>query len=146
MSSKRPDPGGMFRHRFTVPAEAGDRNGHVNNVVHVQWMQEVAIRHSDATGGTAAMERTGCAWVVRSHKVEYLVPARAGDHVEAVTWVVDFRRVRSLRRYEFVRTSDGKVLARGETEWVAVTVPDGRPTGIPESVRKCFTPLADEGP
>jgi acyl-CoA thioesterase FadM len=47
------EPDGVFRHRFCVPREAIDGNGHVNNVVYVQWMQEVAIRHAGACGGTA---------------------------------------------------------------------------------------------
>ena len=34
----------ISRHTFTVPPEAVDRNGHVNNVVFVQWMQDAAIR------------------------------------------------------------------------------------------------------
>ena len=36
----------LFRYRFVVPDEAVDGNRHVNNVAYVQWMQDVAIRHS----------------------------------------------------------------------------------------------------
>ena len=43
-----------YRHEFTVPESAVDQNGHVNNVVYVQWMQDVAVLHSDAVGGTRA--------------------------------------------------------------------------------------------
>lgn len=132
----------VFRHRFTVPPAAIDENGHVNNVVFVQWMQDVAIAHSDAVGGTAAMRESGGSWVVRSHQVEYLSPAYAGDGIEVETWVTGFHRVRSLRRYRFVRTSDGKLLARGETDWVFVGA-NGRPRAIPDPVRACF-PLAPD--
>ena len=128
----------IFRYAFTVPEDAIDQNGHVNNVVYIQWMQDVAIRHSDAARGTSAMRAVGCTWVVRSHKIEYLSPAFAGDSIEAGTWVVNFSRVRSLRRYKFVRTSDAKLLARGETDWVFVSTENGRPRAIPDNVRKAF--------
>ena len=138
VSNTESEAGGIFHYRFAVPKDAIDENGHVNNVVYIQWMQDVAIRHSNALGGTSAMRAVGCTWVVRSHKVEYLSPAYAGDCIEAATWVVSFRRVRSLRQYRFVRTSDAKLLARGETEWVCVSTKNGRPRAIPESVSTCF--------
>ncbi len=134
---------GIFRHRFTVPSGAIDENGHVNNVVYVQWMQDVAIRHSETTGGSAAVRAVGCSWVVRTHRIEYLSPAFAGDVIEATTWVVNFQRVRSLRRYRFVRMSDAKLLARGETDWVFVNARTGRPCAIPESVRTRFVVVPD---
>ena len=133
---------GVFRHRFIVPHDAEDENGHVNNVVYVQWMQDIAIRHATAAGATAAARSLGCSWVARSHQIEYRVPAYAGDSIEAVTWIASCHGVRSVRRYRFVRTSDAKVLAVGETQWVFVSLAGGRPQPIPESVRQCFTPVA----
>lgn len=136
------ETGRIFRHEFVVPKEAEDANGHVNNVVYVQWMQDVAILHSNSVGGREAMRAVGCTWVVRSHKVEYVSPAFAGDCIEASTWVLNVQRARSLRQYRFVRTSDAKLLAQGETEWVFVNAQTGRPTAIPENVRNCYLPLA----
>lgn len=85
-----------------VSDDAIDQNGHVNNVVYVQWMQDIAMRHSELTGGTAAAEAANGIWVARTHTIEYLSPAYEGDHIEAFTWIVDYQRVRSRRRYKFV--------------------------------------------
>lgn len=146
MTAAEPSPHpALFRHEFIVPPEAVDRNGHVNNVVYVQWMQDVAIRHSNHTGGTRAAAEAGASWVVRSHRIEYLHPAFAGDRIEAVTWVANFRRVRSLRRYRFVRISDGTTLAEGETDWVFVDAHTGRPRAIPSAVADAF-PVFDGPP
>ncbi len=134
----------IYRHEFTVPESAVDQNGHVNNVVYVQWMQDVAVLHSGATGGTAAMEALGATWVARSHWVEYLSPTFAGDEVIAVSWVVNFRRVRSLRRYRFFRRSDGALLAKGETDWVSVEAESGRPVRTPAEVIRLFTLLPED--
>lgn len=63
---------GVFIIAFPVTGAHLDRQQHVNNVVYVQWMQDVAIAHSDACGGLAAMEAAGGSWVARSHRIEYL--------------------------------------------------------------------------
>ena len=124
----------IYCHMFTVPQETVDQNGHVNNVHFVQWMQDVAIRHYESMGGIPPTETIGATWVVRSHHIEYLSPAFTGDEVEVRTWVVNLRRVRSLRRYEFIRKSDGVLLVKGETDWVFVDAKTGYPRAIPGEI------------
>lgn len=134
---------------FTLPVQATehdiDSNGHVNNIVYVKWMQDVAIAHSDTVGCTAATTAAGCTWVARSHHIEYLRPAYAGDRVLIQTWVVDTtRKSSSSRRYRMVRESDGAVLARGETLWVLIDVQNGRPRTIPPEVIGCFDVVPED--
>lgn len=129
---------GVFLHEFTVPEAAIDGNGHVNNVAYLRWMIDVAVKHFHASGSADAMHEAGASWVVRSHHIEYLRPALLGDQIEASTWVVNFSRVRSLRRYKFVRKTDGVVLAKGETDWVFINVESGRPRSIPEEIKAAF--------
>jgi acyl-CoA thioester hydrolase len=122
---------------ITVPKEVIDGNGHVNNVVYVQWMQDIAVEHYASIGGIEAqgLEST---WVIREHKIEYFLPAFEGEVIEVRTWVENIRRVRSLRKYEFVRKSDNKVLVKGETDWVFVDVKTGRPQPVPPEVIETF--------
>ncbi len=134
MKNYEPPATGVFQHRFTVPESAVDQNGHVNNVVYVQWMQDVAILHYEAAGGSAAMQAAGATWVARSHHIVYLKPIFAGDDVIALTWVENLRRVRSLRCYQFRREGDNVLLAKGETDWVFVDVATGRPLAIAEDI------------
>ncbi|MCU0898587.1 MAG: acyl-CoA thioesterase [Burkholderiales bacterium] len=133
----------IFRHEFEVPESALDRNGHVNNVQYVQWMQDVAVMHADAAGCSASTEAAGATWVARSHWIEYLRPAFAGERVVAVTWVANFRKVRSLRKYRFVRIDDGALLAEGETDWVFVDAASGKLRAIPGDVLGAFTLLPE---
>ncbi|HYU30586.1 MAG TPA: acyl-CoA thioesterase [Thermoanaerobaculia bacterium] len=137
-------PAAIYREEITVPDSAIDENGHVNNVAFVQWMQDVATRHFDAVGGRAAMHTAGGAWVVRSHNVEYLLPAFAGERLQVLTWVANFNRALSLRRYRFLRASDGKTLVRGETQWVFVSTATGRPLRIPVELQQAFPVLPKE--
>ena len=128
----------IYSKPFLIPQSSIDENGHVNNVSYVQWMQDIAVEHYSSIGGVAA-QGPNATWVVREHKVEYLLPAFVGEEIEIKTWVENVRRVRSLRKYEFVRKSDGKVLVRGETDWVFVDIKSGRPLAIPEAVSEVFS-------
>src|SRR5664279_4720639 len=103
----------VYRYEIVVPAGVVDRNRHVNNVAYVQCMQDAAIQHSAATGCTRMTEAIGATWVARMHRIEYLSPAFAGEAIAVLTWVADFRKVRSLRRYQFIRAVDQKVLVLG---------------------------------
>lgn len=130
-------PDHVYIHSFIIPDSAIDENGHVNNVAYVQWMQDIAVEHYTAIGGVMA-QGPDATWVVREHKIEYLMPAFAGEEIEIKTWVENIRRVRSLRKYEFVRKSDGKVLVKGETDWVFVDLKTGMPRAIPAEVSRIF--------
>lgn len=122
---------------ITIPKSAIDENGHVNNVMYVQWMQDIAVEHYASIGGIEA-QGSESTWVVREHKVEYFLPAFIDEEIEIRTWVENIRRVRSLRKYEFVRKSDGKILVKGETDWVFVDTKTGMPRAVPKEVENIF--------
>jgi acyl-CoA thioester hydrolase len=122
---------------IVISKNAIDENGHVNNVAYVQWMQDIAVEHYASIGGIQA-QGPDATWVVREHKIEYLLPAFESEEIEIKTWVENIRRVRSLRKYEFLRKSDGRLLVRGETDWVFVDVKTGSPRAIPDKVSKVF--------
>ncbi|MBI5352049.1 MAG: acyl-CoA thioesterase [Chloroflexi bacterium] len=128
----------VYSKTIIIPNPAIDENGHVNNVVYVQWMQDVAVEHYSSIGGVLA-QGPDATWVVREHRVEYLLPAFESEEIEIRTWVENIRKVRSLRKYEFVRKADGKTLVRGETDWVFVDVKTGSPRAIPDEVTKVFS-------
>lgn len=132
------DQSSIYRYEIQVAAEMLDGNQHVNNVVYVQWMQDAAVRHSKESGCTRATKEIGAAWVARSHWIKYLRPAVLNDRIAVFTWVVNFRKALSLRKYKFVRISDQVVLAEGETNWVFVDGKTGRPRAIPESILEAF--------
>jgi acyl-CoA thioester hydrolase len=127
-----------------VSANDVDRNGHVNNVVYIQWMQDAAIAHARASGCTKASEAVGATWVVRTHHVEYLSPAFAGDKISVLTWPSNFQRVRSLRKYKFIRAKDRALIVRAETDWVFVNVKTGKPQSIPDEVKNTLPVVGQE--
>lgn len=127
-----------------VPQKAIDVNGHVSNVQYVAWMQEAAMAHSASLGWPqeryASIDR---AWIIRSHAIEYLLPAFLDDELSVYTWVADFRKIRSLRKFKFFRERDGVVLATAATGFVFCSIRTGRPCPIPEEIRSVFPVIAD---
>jgi acyl-CoA thioester hydrolase len=116
----------------------------VNNVQYLQWMQDAAVQHSHHAGCTARTKALGATWVIRMHRIEYLRPAFARNRITVLTWVSNFRRVRSLRKYLFLVDDEDAPLARGETDWVFVKAVSGRPAAIPVEVRTVFTLVPEE--
>lgn len=134
----------IYQYTLTVPDHAVDINDHVNNIEYLRWMQDAAVLHSDAQGCTRATIDAGATWVVRTHHIKYLRPAFAGEEIAVLTWVADFRRVHSLRKYRIVRIRDNVTLVEGETDWVFVDARTGRLRPIPQNVIDSFELLPKE--
>ena len=134
----------IYRYEVVVTDDAIDENGHVNNIEYLRWMQDAAMHHADSSGCTEATTAVGATWVVRSHRIEYLKPAFSGEHVSVLTWVSNFRRVQSLRKYRMIRMEDHAVLAEAETDWIFVDARSGRLRSIPKEVSTVFEVLPEE--
>ena len=134
----------IFRYEVTITDDTIDENGHVNNVEYLRWMLDAAVLHSGILGCTTAIKEIGATWVVRTHRIEYLLPAFAGEKVVVLTWVSNFRRVLSLRKYKVVRLTDKALLAEGETDWVFVNAETGRLRSIPKDILDLFEVLPQE--
>ncbi len=134
----------VFEYRIQVTEAEIDGVGHVNNIEYMRWMQQAAVAHSAAQGWpTKAYYELGQGWVVRSHFIEYLVPAFSGDDIIVRTWVADMKRVTSIRRYELLRIADGKKLAIASTNWAFVKFDTLQPCRVPPEVLNAFEIVPD---
>jgi acyl-CoA thioester hydrolase len=109
---------------------------HVNNIVYVRWVQEVALAHWFAVAPAEA--QSSMTWVVLRHEIDYLRPARPGDTIRARTWIGEAQAIRYLRHTTIVR-DDGTLLARARTLWCPVDLATGRPRRVPPEVRAAFS-------
>ena len=125
-----------------IRPEDVDGMGHVNNIVYVRWVQEVALAHWAAAAPADA--QAAMTWVVLRHEIDYLRPARPGDAVRARTWIGAGESLRYERFTEIVR-GDGTVLARGRTLWCPVDITTGRPKRVPPEVRAAFARDEQDG-
>lgn len=129
----------IFEHPCVVQPSDIDGLGHANNLAFLRWLQDAALAHSAAQGWPGARYRElGAGWVVRSHAIEYLRPAFVGEELVVVTWVADFRKATSLRRYRIERAAERTVLALAATDWAFVNYESGRPVRVPPEVLSAY--------
>jgi acyl-CoA thioester hydrolase len=134
----------IYENTFVVPPEAVDWNNHVNNIEYLRWILDAAVAHSSAQGWSPEKYReTGATWVVRSHLIEYLRPAFAGETVTVCTWVAGFQPTSSPRRSVCLAGPERKLLVKAETLWVFCDR-RGRPCRIPQELRDSF--IVSQGP
>lgn len=107
---------------------------HVNNVVYLQFLQEVATTHWNALAPQDIRDQVK--WVVRKHEIEYFYPARLHDRIELVTWVSSAAGVSSERCYEI--RLEGKTIVKARTLWIAVDPVTQKPLRISEAVKQLF--------
>jgi len=122
---------------FELPIVVGeqdlDERAHVNNVVYLRWVQDVATAHWVALS-TEAM-RAAIAWVALRHEIDYLAPGALGDRLVLRTWVGPADGLAFERHTEVVRPADARVLARARTLWCPVDARTGRPRRVEAAVR-----------
>jgi acyl-CoA thioester hydrolase len=130
-------PSTPFEVSITVLPSDIDDLGHVNNVVYLRWIQDVAIAH----WRTAATpdQQAEIVWVALRHEIDYKHPTVLGDSVIARTWVGTADATRFERHTEILRASDQKLLARGRTIWCPISRKTGKLTRVNEDVRRRFS-------
>lgn len=125
-----------FEHRVRVTDDDIDELGHVNNVVYLQWVQDVAAAHW--THAATDEQRAAVAWVAVRHEIDYKAPAFADDEVLVRTWVEAWTAVTSDRHTEIVRAADGTLLTKARTVWAALDPATRRPRRVGADVIEGF--------
>jgi acyl-CoA thioester hydrolase len=61
---------------MTIAVEPSDIDGlgHVNNIVYLRWVQDIAIAHWKAVASAADQEKL--LWIVVRHEIDYKLAAR----------------------------------------------------------------------
>ena len=126
----------VFEYEITVMPEHLDQQQHVNNVVYVQFMQEIADKHWDSVA--ADESEATVAWVVRRHEIDYLNQAVLHDRLLIKTWTGEHSVVTWNRHCEITRLSDNKKIIIAKSTWVLVDKLTGRPQRINEKILKSF--------
>lgn len=131
----------IFKRRFRVRHYECDRYGHLNNVNYVRYMQETALDASAVVGWDRERYRAnGLQWLIRETNIEFLQPLLWNDEVEVTSYVINFRRVQSRRRFEFRRVADNVPVAIADTNRVFLNSETDKPVRIPESMVHDFAP------
>ncbi len=107
-----------------------DEYNHVNNVIYVQWIQDIANDHwQELTGG---VEPEDYVWFIVRHEIDYKAQARLNETVTIKTWVGKTAGVKSVRHVEISR--DSQVIVKAQTTFCLVDTKTGKPKRITEEV------------
>ena len=135
----------VYEFHLTVTEDEIDGQGHVNNLEYLKWMQDAAVAHSARQGWTTQRYRNlGSGWVARTHRIDYLQPAFAGENLVVKTWISNFKKVTSLRKYKIIRAADAAVLATAETNWAFIGLKRYVPRRIPQELCESFEVVGPE--
>jgi len=128
----------VYTGRVRVRHHELDPFGRVQPSVYLRYLAQAAIEASSDAGFDARWyAEAGGHWIIRRSLFEIFRPALAGEQLSIRTWVEDFRRVRSHRRYE-VRDRAGEVQLWALTDWVFVDAVSGRPRRVPDEMTAGF--------
>jgi acyl-CoA thioester hydrolase len=131
----------IYHEPFRVRYYECDAYSHLSRLSYLRWMQEAAFGASKEVGyDFAHYMETGHLWLVRETDIQFITPIDYGAEIIVKTWVVDFRRSHSLRRYEFIHGASEEVVARASTDWVYVNMQTLRPVTVPEAMQSAFSP------
>tara|TARA_R110002124_G_scaffold82972_5_gene217539 strand:+ start:3200 stop:3598 length:399 start_codon:yes stop_codon:yes gene_type:complete len=122
----------IFTYYHTVTKEEIDTLNHVNNVVYVQWIQDISTKHwNDLTKNNPDLNFV---WVVTRHEIDYKGQALLGDDITFKTWIGKTKGVTSVRHVEILKGN--KLLVKAQTVWCMLHAETLKPARITESVLK----------
>lgn len=123
-----------FEHSFIIGPDDIDRQGHVNNVRYVQWVQDVAVAHWQTSA--TAEQLANVTWVVLRHEIDYLRPAFENEEITVSTWVGKASAAKSERFTEIRRGE--KILVQAKSIWCALDLKTLRPRRIDDELKERF--------
>ncbi|SCX97868.1 acyl-CoA thioester hydrolase [Nonlabens sp. Hel1_33_55] len=122
------------QHRRVSTNEIDDLN-HVNNVVYVQWANDVASKHWTTVAPQEILDQYD--WVMIKHCIEYKQSAILDDNILIKTQVGRATNVRYERFIEIYKEDSMELLAKTVSDWCAIDK-NGKPVRISQELRELF--------
>lgn len=126
----------VFETNYTVVTSNIDELNHVNNVVYLQWIQEIANLHWNEL--KEGVDTAAYVWVVIRHEIDYLNQALLGDTLLAKTWVGKTAGLKSIRHVEFYRNN--KLLVKAQTTFCLLHAKSFKPMRITDEILAMLAP------
>jgi len=135
MKIKVPENKVSFKHSFKVKLHDIDTLNHVNNIVYLQWVQEIAYMHWDELASPAMKE--DYIWMVLRHEIDYLSQSYVGDTITIYTWIDESAGVKSARIVHIY--CDDKILTKSKTTFCLLDKETLKPKRIGNDILELFT-------
>lgn len=123
------------KEQVVTESDIDDLN-HVNNVIYVQWIQDISKEHWVAKASKELQEEV--MWVVLSHFVEYKGAAVLNDRIRITTYIKESKGARCTRVVEMFNVKTGNLLLQAKTEWCLLSRETSRPMRISKELEGIF--------
>ena len=121
-----------YQHTFYVDKKHIDTLNHVNNVVYLQWVNDISEKHWDILSDENINSKYF--WVCLRHEIDYLDQAILGDEITVFTWIGETKGVKSVRNVNIF--NQDTLLTKIRSTWCLIDVKTSKPTGIKEDILK----------
>lgn len=124
----------QYSKKIIVESSHLDELNHVNNVVYLQWVQDIAKDHWFSLAEEPFT--SDHFWVVVRHELDYKGQAFLDDEITATTYVESFRGPFSIRCVDFKKGSE--LLVKTKSNWCLIDRKTEKPKRVPAEVAGLF--------
>ena len=114
-----------------------DDLNHVNNIVYIHWILDIAKKHWESLVSSQTLENYY--WVLLDHNIKYLRPALLKDKIKIKTFVEKTAGVKSSRVVEIYNDNSQKLLVSSITNWCLISTKTNKPCRIPKEIIEAFS-------
>ena len=125
-----------FQQTIIVQPEHLDRMNHVNNVVYLQWVQDISEAHWNSVATSEILKNYY--WVAIRHELDYKSQAYLGDELILKTQIKEYGGVRSKRAVQVIRKSDNQLIMESLTTWILMSFTTNKPSRITPEMQALF--------
>ena len=113
-----------------------DELGHVNNVVYLQWVQDVAEAHWKSIREDETLDNL--IWVALRHEIDYKREIKPSEAVVAETFVASMEGVKSERITKIFNPETKQIKAEARTFWCLLNAKTKKPMRIDQPLKELF--------
>ncbi len=126
------NPDNTVSHQINFKVQKNDIDllDHVNNVVYLQWVNDISEKHWNILSNEDIDSKYY--WVATRHEIDYVNQAILGDQITVYTWIGKTGGVRSIRNVHIYRKET--LLAKAKTTWCLVDKKTNKPTRIQQDI------------
>ena len=120
----------FYEKKYIATSNEIDEYKHINNVVYVQWMQEVSNDHWLLL--IKDIPKPDYVWFVIRHEIDYKKQGALGDEVIVKTWVGETAGIKSIRHFEMHRGD--VLLVKSQTTFCLLDATSQKPKRITKEI------------
>lgn len=118
----------IFSHKLQVLPSHIDNQNHVNNVVYLQWVQDISEAHWLHLASDALQQ--SYFWVALRHEIDYKNQALLDDEILVETKIRSMEGYKSMREVWIYKLPERKLLAQSLTTWCLINAQTRKPCRI----------------